>query len=126
MQQVVALLSGAELLVANAGDSRCVASRRGAAVAMTTDHKPTDAAENERIRKARLTIAWPANRPLPCFALSNKPLCCTVLNLERRRSTGAVDGEHDLQARLAGRSSCRQGCRAARHDPPSVNVESDL
>ena len=50
--QVVALVSGNELLVANAGDSRCVCSRRGAAVAMTTDHKPTDAAENERIRKA--------------------------------------------------------------------------
>jgi serine/threonine protein phosphatase PrpC len=58
---VVALLSGAELLVANAGDSRCVASRRGAAVAMTTDHKPTDAGENERIRKAR--AARPAGRP---------------------------------------------------------------
>ncbi|KAK9843641.1 hypothetical protein WJX81_000782 [Elliptochloris bilobata] len=49
---VVALVSGDELLVANAGDSRCVCSRRGAAVAMTTDHKPTDTAENERIRKA--------------------------------------------------------------------------
>lgn len=51
--QVVALVRDGELLVANAGDSRCVCSRRGAAVAMTTDHKPTDAAENERIRKAR-------------------------------------------------------------------------
>ena len=51
--QVVALVSGNELLVANAGDSRCVCSRRGAAVALSTDHKPTDAAENERIRKAR-------------------------------------------------------------------------
>ena len=36
-----------------AGDSRCVMCRDGEAVAMTEDHKPTDAAENERITKAR-------------------------------------------------------------------------
>ena len=38
-----------------AGDSRCVMCRDGEAVAMTEDHKPTDAAENERITKARRT-----------------------------------------------------------------------
>jgi serine/threonine protein phosphatase PrpC len=37
-----------------AGDSRCVACRDGQAIAMTEDHKPTDAAENERIVKVRL------------------------------------------------------------------------
>eukprot|EP00884_Botryococcus_braunii_P022555 jgi/Botrbrau1/8984/Bobra.0148s0090.1 len=49
---VAALVKGGILYVANAGDSRCVFSRRGRAVAMTTDHKPTDPAELARIIKA--------------------------------------------------------------------------
>ena len=40
-----------------AGDSRCVACRDGQAVAMTEDHKPTDAAENDRIVKVRAANA---------------------------------------------------------------------
>ena len=50
--QVVALVRGTKLLVANAGDSRCVMSRGGTAVAMTHDHKPTDTEEHDRIIKA--------------------------------------------------------------------------
>jgi protein phosphatase 1G len=49
---VVALLRGRELYVANAGDSRCVVCRDGKAVDMSFDHKPEDAPEMERIRKA--------------------------------------------------------------------------
>ncbi|DBA70974.1 TPA: hypothetical protein ACH3X2_011414 [Trebouxia sp. C0005] len=49
---VVALIEGQTLLVANAGDSRCVVSESGKAVAMSYDHKPTDAAEHSRIIKA--------------------------------------------------------------------------
>ncbi|KAK9863223.1 hypothetical protein WJX84_003873, partial [Apatococcus fuscideae] len=49
---VVALVRGTQLLVANAGDSRCVMSRGGTAVAMTHDHKPTDTEEHDRIIKA--------------------------------------------------------------------------
>lgn len=49
---VVALLSGTELFVANAGDSRCVLCRKGQAVEMSIDHKPEDTEELERIRKA--------------------------------------------------------------------------
>ncbi|KAK9818683.1 hypothetical protein WJX74_005666 [Apatococcus lobatus] len=49
---VVALVRGTKLLVANAGDSRCVMSRGGKAVAMTHDHKPTDTEEHDRIIKA--------------------------------------------------------------------------
>ena len=48
---VVALVRGSQLLVANAGDSRCVACQEGTAVAMTEDHKPTDAPEHGRITK---------------------------------------------------------------------------
>lgn len=49
---VVALLRGYELFVANAGDSRCVVCRDGQAIDMSIDHKPEDALELERIRKA--------------------------------------------------------------------------
>jgi Protein phosphatase 2C len=49
--QVAALVKEGELYVANAGDSRCVFSRRGRAMAMTTDHKPTDPEELARITK---------------------------------------------------------------------------
>ena len=48
---MVALVRGNQLLVANAGDSRCVACHEGEAVAMTHDHKPTDAPEHARITK---------------------------------------------------------------------------
>jgi protein phosphatase 1G len=48
---VVALVRGADLWVANAGDSRCVVSRRGRALALSHDHKPTDEGEAERIAK---------------------------------------------------------------------------
>ncbi len=44
-------IEGQTLLVANAGDSRCVVSESGKAVAMSFDHKPTDAPEHSRIIK---------------------------------------------------------------------------
>ena len=44
-------MRGTNLWVANAGDSRCVASRRGRALALTHDHKPTDSVEMQRIAK---------------------------------------------------------------------------
>ena len=46
-------MRGRDLWVANAGDSRCVASRRGRALALTHDHKPTDSEEMQRIAKVR-------------------------------------------------------------------------
>ncbi|KAK9808817.1 hypothetical protein WJX72_004207 [[Myrmecia] bisecta] len=49
---VVAVVKDNVLTVANAGDSRCVFSRRGEAVAMTEDHKPTQDEERQRIMKA--------------------------------------------------------------------------
>lgn len=44
-------MRGNLLVVANAGDSRCVCSRAGTAVAMTHDHKPTDEEEHTRIQR---------------------------------------------------------------------------
>jgi len=49
---VVALFMEGTLYVANAGDSRCVLCRKGEAVAMSEDHKPTNKEEEERIRNA--------------------------------------------------------------------------
>mmetsp|Transcript_8908 Transcript_8908/g.25667 ORF Transcript_8908/g.25667 Transcript_8908/m.25667 type:complete len:709 (-) Transcript_8908:55-2181(-) len=49
---VVAMVAGDRLLVANAGDSRCVCSKEGEAVALSEDHKPDDPEELARIIKA--------------------------------------------------------------------------
>ncbi|KAK8499403.1 hypothetical protein V6N13_010565 [Hibiscus sabdariffa] len=48
----VAVLRNNQLLVANAGDSRCVISRKGQAYNLSRDHKPDLEAEKERILKA--------------------------------------------------------------------------
>lgn len=48
----VALIQHNHLFVANAGDSRCVISRKGQAYNLSRDHKPDLEAEKERILKA--------------------------------------------------------------------------
>ncbi|CAO2815972.1 unnamed protein product [Amaranthus hypochondriacus] len=48
----VAVLRNNQLLVANAGDSRCVISRKGQAYNLSRDHKPELEAERERILRA--------------------------------------------------------------------------
>ncbi|XP_039019154.1 probable protein phosphatase 2C 60 isoform X3 [Hibiscus syriacus] len=48
----VAVIRNNQLLVANAGDSRCVISRKGQAYNLSRDHKPDLEAEKERILKA--------------------------------------------------------------------------
>merc|ERR1712071_159327 len=49
---VVGLIHKNTLFVANAGDSRCVLSRAGTAVALSADHKPEDEPERSRIQRA--------------------------------------------------------------------------
>ncbi|CAN8284212.1 unnamed protein product [Cochlearia groenlandica] len=48
----VALIKDKKLFVANAGDSRCVISRKGQAYDLSKDHKPDLEVEKERILKA--------------------------------------------------------------------------
>ncbi|XP_011034566.1 PREDICTED: probable protein phosphatase 2C 60 [Populus euphratica] len=48
----VAIIRNNQLFVANAGDSRCVISRKGQAYDMSKDHKPGLEVERERIRNA--------------------------------------------------------------------------
>lgn len=48
----MSLVRGRQLVVANAGDSRCVVCRSGQALDMSLDHKPEDEAEYSRIRNA--------------------------------------------------------------------------
>ncbi|XP_022097043.1 probable protein phosphatase 2C 60 isoform X2 [Acanthaster planci] len=49
---VVALMRDNQIVVANAGDSRCVLSKAGEAVDLSIDHKPEDKIEITRIEKA--------------------------------------------------------------------------
>ncbi|CAG9334414.1 unnamed protein product [Blepharisma stoltei] len=53
---VVALIRDDKLYVANAGDSRCILSRKGKAIEMTVDHKPELPEEHERIINAGGTV----------------------------------------------------------------------
>ncbi|KAJ9167644.1 hypothetical protein P3X46_019261 [Hevea brasiliensis] len=48
----VAIIRNHQLVVANAGDSRCVISRKGQAYNLSRDHKPDLEAEKDRILKA--------------------------------------------------------------------------
>ncbi|KDO55348.1 hypothetical protein CISIN_1g024852mg [Citrus sinensis] len=48
----VAIIRDKQLVVANAGDSRCVLSRKGQALNLSKDHKPDLEVEKDRILKA--------------------------------------------------------------------------
>ncbi|XP_062227415.1 probable protein phosphatase 2C 42 [Phragmites australis] len=53
----VALIRGNQIIVGNAGDSRCVLSRNGQAIELSTDHKPNLPAETQRIQDAGHEVA---------------------------------------------------------------------
>ncbi len=53
-----AVLVGDHLLVANVGDSRAVICKGGQAVALSTDHKPNQTNERQRIENAGGVVMW--------------------------------------------------------------------
>jgi protein phosphatase 1G len=61
---VVTLIRGKEIYVSNAGDSRAILCRGGAAVDLTRDHKPESPRERSRIENAggRVSIVGPCHR----------------------------------------------------------------
>lgn len=55
---VVAFATPTHVYCANAGDSRCVLSRNGKAIALSADHKPTNEGEMKRIQKAGSFVSY--------------------------------------------------------------------
>ncbi|XP_073009024.1 probable protein phosphatase 2C 24 [Typha latifolia] len=68
---VVAIVGPTQIVVANCGDSRAVLSRGGAAVPLSSDHKPDRPDELERIQSAGgRVIYWDGPRVLGVLAMS--------------------------------------------------------
>jgi hypothetical protein len=102
---VCAVVRGSELWVANAGDSRCLFSRNGTAVAMTTDHKPNDTEEYARIVKVRcfLSISTAGGLLLLLFGLGvNAPGLSAILP----GAVGAVPNAGVEVGTLSGNPVC--------------------
>ncbi|KAF8704220.1 hypothetical protein HU200_031717 [Digitaria exilis] len=59
---IVVLIRGNQIIVGNAGDCRCVLSRNGQAIVLSTDFKPSLPGERERIENAGRTVSAPAGR----------------------------------------------------------------
>lgn len=61
---VICLIRGKDIFVSNAGDSRAVLCRNGAAVELSRDHKPESPRERTRIENAggRVSIVGPCHR----------------------------------------------------------------
>lgn len=95
---VVALLTGNELYVANAGDSRCVVCRNGVAIDMSLDHKPEDTEELERIQKAggRVTMDGRVNGGLNLSRAIGDHAYKTVSKIYSRHIMRLVNLLHDL------------------------------
>mmetsp|Transcript_673 Transcript_673/g.747 ORF Transcript_673/g.747 Transcript_673/m.747 type:complete len:301 (+) Transcript_673:60-962(+) len=87
----VALIAKGELIVANAGDSRCIISSKGVAEEMSEDHKPELPRERERIQKAGGYITEGRIN-------GNLNLSRALGDLEYKRNTDLTPGEQLISA----------------------------
>jgi len=94
---VVALIQNGNLIVANAGDSRCVLSENGIAVDLSEDHSPDLPREKERILKAGgfPFSFFPPPPPLPFLSLADSFLFLLLLS-SGYISEGRVNGNLNL------------------------------
>jgi len=88
---VVAFVRKNQLIVANAGDSRCVLAKGGRAIDMTTDHKPDLPLEKERIQRAGGTVEEGR-------VMGNLNLSRSIGDLEYKRNNGLPPQEQMITA----------------------------
>jgi serine/threonine protein phosphatase PrpC len=88
---VVAFIRKNQLIVANAGDSRCVLAKGGRAIDMTTDHKPDLPQEKERIQRAGGTVEEGR-------VMGNLNLSRSIGDLEYKRNNGLPPQEQMITA----------------------------
>lgn len=85
---LTALVWGRHIAMAHAGDSRAVLCRRGKAIDLTTDHKPTVSSERDRVVQAGAgaRLQCPAQALSACMhcAVQSEPLTMCMLKCFHR------------------------------------------
>ncbi|XP_044500667.1 probable protein phosphatase 2C 13 [Mangifera indica] len=131
---LTALVLGRHLLVANAGDCRAVLCRKGVAVDMSQDHRPSYLAERRRVEElggyiddgyvngclsvTRALGDWDLKRPLgsASFLIADPDIQRVVLTEDDEFLIIGCDGIWDVMSSQYAVSLVRRGLR--RHDDP--------
>ncbi|CAO2162245.1 unnamed protein product [Urochloa humidicola] len=131
---LTALVLGRQLLVANAGDCRAVLCRKGLAVEMSKDHRPTYDAERQRVIESggyiedgylngvlsvtRALGDWDMKLPhgSPSPLIAEPEICWTTLTEDDEFLIIGCDGIWDVMTSQHAVSTVRRGLR--RHDDP--------
>ncbi|CAL4950291.1 unnamed protein product [Urochloa decumbens] len=131
---LTALVLGRQLLVANAGDCRAVLCRKGVAVEMSKDHRPTYDAERQRVIASggyiedgylngvlsvtRALGDWDMKLPhgSPSPLIAEPEICWTTLTEDDEFLIIGCDGIWDVMTSQHAVSTVRRGLR--RHDDP--------
>jgi len=131
---LTALVLGRRLLVANVGDCRAVLCRKGVAVEMSKDHRPTYDAERQRVIESggyiedgylngvlsvtRALGDWDMKLPQGSASplIAEPEICWTTLTEEDEFLIIGCDGIWDVMTSQHAVSTVRKGLR--RHDDP--------